>query len=117
MTTQGEGLATGTLYLDDAPLGPVEIARSFAERSRGLLGRSGIDTALVLEPASSVHTFGMAFPIDVAYVSRSGRVLAVRTMARQRLGLPRLRSRWILEAEAGRLAQWGVRPGRTVRVA
>lgn len=117
MATHGEDLPTGTLYLDDAPVAPVEIARTFAQRSRGLLGRDGIPTALMLDPASSVHTFGMAFPIDVAYVARSGRVLAVRTMARQRLGLPRPRARWVLEAEAGRLAEWGVLPGRTVRVA
>ncbi len=104
------------LCLDGVEVGPVEVARTFAERSRGLLGRRGIETALVLEPASSVHTFGMAFPIDVAYVARSGRVLAVRTMARHRLGLPRPRSRWILEAEAGRMQRWGIRPGCTLQV-
>ena len=29
-----------------------------------------------------------------------------------RLGLSRPRSRWILETETGRMAQWGIRPGR-----
>jgi uncharacterized membrane protein (UPF0127 family) len=116
MTMNGDRGRSGVLYLDGEPIGPVEVARSFAERSRGLLGRDGIDSALVLEPASSVHTFGMAFPIDVAYVARSGAVLAVRTMARGRLGWPRWRSRWVLEAEAGRFAQWGVRPGRRLEV-
>ncbi len=116
MTTNGERSVSGTLYLDGTPIGPVEVARTFAQRSRGLLGRDGIATGLVLEPASSVHTFGMSFPIDVAYVARSGRVLAVGTMARHRLGLPRLRARWVLEAEVGRLAEWGIRPGRTLQV-
>lgn len=107
---------SATLLLDGVPVAAIEVARSFAARSRGLLGRAGIPTALVLEPASSVHTFGMSFTLDVAYVARSGRVLAVRTMARQRLGLPRLRSRWVLEAEAGRFTEWGVRPGRVLQV-
>jgi len=100
------------LRVDGEPVGEVEVARSLAERSRGLLGRDGIETGLVLDPASSVHTFGMRFPIDVAYVGRDGRVLAVRTMPRHRLGLPRPRTRWILETERGRMAQWGIRPGR-----
>ena len=100
------------LLVDGEPVGQVEVARSLAERSRGLLGRDGIDTGLVLQPASSVHTFGMRFAIEVAYVGRDGRVLSVRRMSRRRLGLPRPRSRWILETEPGRMAQWGIRPGR-----
>jgi uncharacterized membrane protein (UPF0127 family) len=99
------------LTVDDQPVAEVEVARSFSARSKGLLGRDGITTGLVLEPASSVHTFGMRFAIDVAYVARGGRVLAVRTMPAQRLGLPRLRSRWVLETQAQRMAEWGIHPG------
>jgi hypothetical protein len=104
------------LSVDGTPVAEVEVARTFAERSRGLLGRAGVRTGLVLMPASSVHTFGMRFAIDVAYVARDGRVLAVTTMAPGRLGLPRLRSRWILEAEARRIAEWGIRPGSRLSI-
>ncbi|MGI5259958.1 DUF192 domain-containing protein [Streptomyces angustmyceticus] len=90
---------------------PVEIAASYRARTRGLLGRDGIEGALLLTPAGSVHTFGMRFAIDVAYLSRDFTVLAVRTMRPGRLGLPRLRARHVLEAEAGAMARWGVRPG------
>jgi uncharacterized membrane protein (UPF0127 family) len=105
-----------TLTLDGAPLAEVEEARSLAERSRGLLGRDGIDTGLVLRPASSVHTLGMRFAIDVVYVARSGEVLAVTTMRPRRMGLPRFRSKWILETEAGRCEQWGIAKGRTLKL-
>jgi uncharacterized membrane protein (UPF0127 family) len=104
------------LTVDSAPVGEVEVARSFTSRSKGLLGRNGVPTGLVLHPASSVHTFGMRFAIDVAYVARDGRVLAVTTMPPQRIGLPRPRTRWILETEAGRMSDWGVRPGCTLSV-
>jgi uncharacterized membrane protein (UPF0127 family) len=104
------------LFLDGELLGEVEVARSLADRSRGLLGRDGIETGLVLRPASSVHTMGMRFAIDVVYVDRAGRVLAVTTMAPQRMGLPRLRSKWILETEAGRCGQWGIVAGCTLSV-
>lgn len=87
---------------------PLRVAASYRARTRGLLGREGVEGALLLTPASSVHTVGMRFAIDVAYLDRGLRVLAVRTMPPGRVGRPRLRARHVLEAEAGALAAWGV---------
>ncbi|MEU7132076.1 DUF192 domain-containing protein [Streptomyces sp. NPDC046261] len=115
------------LHITDAPLAPphspiaatsripLEIAASYRARTRGLLGRDSVEGALLLTPASSVHTFRMRFPIDVAHLSRDLTVLSVRTMRPGRLGAPRLRARHVLEAEAGAMARWGLLPG--VRVA
>ncbi|MEV6178666.1 DUF192 domain-containing protein [Streptomyces sp. NPDC052015] len=94
---------------------PLEIAASYRARRKGLLGRDSVDGAMLLTPANSVHTFGMRMPIDVAYLDRRMRVLAVRTMRPGRLGMPRPRARHVLEAGAGVMAGWGVRVG--VRVA
>jgi uncharacterized protein len=107
----GSALLTGT-----GTRVPLEIARSFRARSRGLLGRDGIDGAMLLSPAQGVHTFRMRFAVDVAYLDRRHRVLAVRTMAPGRLGRPRLRARHVLEAEAGAFARWGIRPGAQLTV-
>ncbi|MEU2182909.1 DUF192 domain-containing protein [Streptomyces thermolilacinus] len=91
---------------------PVEIVASYRTRARGLLGRDGIDGAMLLTPCGSVHTFRMRFAIDVAYLDRRLRVIAVVPGMRPgRLGLPRPRARHVLEAEAGALERWGVRPG------
>ncbi|MGX8908037.1 DUF192 domain-containing protein [Streptomyces netropsis] len=111
-------MAGGTTSHDGPRLGPVplEIAASYRARTRGLLGRDGIEGALLLTPAGSVHTFRMRFAIDVAYLDRHMTVLAVRTMAPGRLGLPRLRARHVLEAEAGAMARWGLRPGVRVEI-
>jgi uncharacterized membrane protein (UPF0127 family) len=95
---------------------PLELATSYRARTKGLLGRDRVDGAMLLSPASSVHTFRMRIPIDVAYLDRHLRVLAVRTMRPGRLGLPRLRSRHVLEAEAGAMAGWGLRTGARVEV-
>ncbi|MER0447991.1 DUF192 domain-containing protein [Streptomyces sp. Edi4] len=89
----------------------LEIAASYRTRTRGLLGRDGVQGALLLTPASSVHTFRMRFAIDVAHLDRELRVIAVTTMRPGRLGLPRPRARHVLEAEAGQMAGWGLRPG------
>ncbi|WP_329137544.1 DUF192 domain-containing protein [Streptomyces sp. NBC_00670] len=100
-----------------SPRVPLEIAASRRERRRGLLGRDGIEGALLLSPARAVHTVGMRFAVDVAYLDRGMRVRAVRRMRPGRVGLPRPWVRHVLEAEAGALAGWGVRPGVTVVVA
>ncbi|MGW3517856.1 DUF192 domain-containing protein [Streptomyces hydrogenans] len=108
---------TSTLTVPEGATVPVEVAASYRARRRGLLGRDGVAGAMLLTPANSVHTFGMRFPIDVAYLDRRLRVLAVVTMRPGRLGLPRPRARHVLEAEAGAMAGWGLRPGVVVTVA
>ncbi|WP_116213644.1 DUF192 domain-containing protein [Streptomyces olivoreticuli] len=95
---------------------PLEVAASYRARTRGLLGRDFFEGALLLTPASSVHTFRMRFPIDVAYLDRNLTVLAVRTMRPWRLGAPRVRSRHVLEAPAGAMRLWGLRPGVRVEI-
>ncbi|WDV54186.1 DUF192 domain-containing protein [Streptomyces coeruleorubidus] len=95
---------------------PLEIATSYRARTRGLLGRDAVEGAILLSPANSVHTFRMRMPIDVAYLDRGLRVIAVRTMPPGRLGMPRLRARHVVEAGAGVMAGWGVREGAFVEV-
>ncbi|MDJ0342737.1 DUF192 domain-containing protein [Streptomyces sp. H10-C2] len=107
--------ADGGRSSDASPV-PLEIAASYRARTRGLLGRDGLTGALLLTPATSVHTVRMRFPIDVAFLDRRLRVLAVRTMPPGRLGRPRLRARHVLEAEAGSMERWGLRRGTRVEI-
>ncbi|MBV7670697.1 DUF192 domain-containing protein [Streptomyces halstedii] len=95
---------------------PLRIAASYRARARGLLGSDGVDGALLITPCAGVHTFRMRFTIDVAYLDRDFRVLAVRTMKPGRLGLPRPWARHVLESEGGAMEGWGLRPGRRVRI-
>ena len=92
------------LYRDTERLCPVIVARTMRQRLTGLLGRTGIDGAILLQPACSVHTFGMRFDLDVAHLDRDQRVLRVVTMRPNRLGRPIAHARSVLEAEAGSLA-------------
>ncbi|MFD3536038.1 DUF192 domain-containing protein [Streptomyces sp. NPDC058664] len=105
----------GTLTASGATV-PLEVAASYRARRRGLLGRDGIAGALLIVRTNSVHTFGMRFPIDVAHLDRSLEVLSVVTMRPGRLGMIRPRGRHVLEAEAGAMAGWGLRPGVRVSV-
>ena len=105
------------LVVDGRPVAGVRVASSGPDRRRGLLGTASLEGALWIERCSSVHCVGMAYPIDVAHVDRRGRVLAVVTMRPGAVGRPRLRGRSVVEAEAGRMAAWGVRRGSAVAVA
>ena len=77
----------------------------------GLLGRDGIDGALLLVPARSVHTIGMRFPLDVAWLDADLTVLRTARLARHRMSRPVLRAACVLEAEAGTFARWGLQVG------
>ena len=100
----------------DEVLASAEVADTRRARRRGLLGVDGVDGALVLTPARAVHTLGMRFDLDVAFLSRDGVVLDTCTMRRHRLGLPRWRARSVVEAQAGAFARWDLRPGDQVEV-
>lgn len=49
------------------------------ERARGLLARPvpAAGEALLLDPCSGIHTCGMRYPIDAAFLDGQGRVLRV----------------------------------------
>jgi uncharacterized membrane protein (UPF0127 family) len=92
-------------------LATLEVADTFRARARGLLGRDGIDGAMLLQPGRSVHTLRMRFPIDVAFCDRNLVVLDTVSMVPWRMGRPRLRARCVLEAEAGAFERWRLKPG------
>jgi uncharacterized membrane protein (UPF0127 family) len=103
---------TPRLDVDGWPVpAAVELATTRRARRRGLLGRDGLDGVLVLAPCRQVHTIGMRFAIDVAFVGRDGRVRHVVTMRPGRVSRPVWRGRWVVEGPAGAFAGWGVRRG------
>lgn len=57
----------------------VEVARSFASRLKGLLGRESLadNQALWIHRCSSIHTWFMNFPIDVVFVDKQVRVVKI----------------------------------------
>ena len=59
---------------------------TIGERLRGLLGTGSDAEGVALCGCSSIHTWGMAYRLDVAFVSRGGEVLkSVRAVRPRRL--------------------------------
>jgi uncharacterized membrane protein (UPF0127 family) len=96
-----------------------ETADSGWARMKGLLGRSKEEfppgRGLWLIPANSIHTIGMSFPIDVAYLDKAGRVIHIyRSLPPFRVAAIKLRARSVLELPAGTLARTRTEIGDTV---
>lgn len=104
------------LLRDGTVLASLEIADSFLARSRGLLGRSGTAGAMLLRHTRGVHSVGMRFAIDVAFLDKDLVVIDVVTLRRQWLALPRMRARCVLEAEAGAFERWGLKVGDRLEI-
>ena len=86
----------------------LKLAKGIIEKSVGLLGKKSlpIEEGLLFERCSSIHTIGMRFSIDVAFINSRGVVLKIR------LKVPPLRlvfgpvgTYYTLEASAGALSQ------------
>jgi uncharacterized membrane protein (UPF0127 family) len=97
-------------------LASAEVACNRAERKRGLLGRDAMEGALVIEKCRWIHTLGMRFPLDVAYLDADGTVIKAVRMERNRVGAPVKAATRVLEAEAGAFARWGLHVGLTVEL-
>jgi hypothetical protein len=74
-------------------------------RKNGLLAHDSLphSTAMVIAPSNAVHTFFMKFPIDVVFVSKSGRVLKIRSAVPAWRMTASLRAFAVLELAAGSL--------------
>ena len=90
-------------------LASAQHATSHADRGRGLLGRDGIEGALVLERTRWVHTIGMRFASDVAHLDADGKVVRIAHMPPNRIGPYVKQAARVVEAQAGAFERWGLR--------
>ena len=104
------------LVHEDRVLATLEEPEGRGGRRRGLLGRTGIEGALLLRPVRSVHTVGMRFAIDAAQCDADMRVLRIVTMSPNRLLRPVRGARVVVEAEAGAFSRWSIGPGDRLEV-
>lgn len=90
-----------------------EVAGTGAQRSKGLLGRTGLapGEALWIVPCEAVHTFFMKFSLDLVYLDRRRRIVKIkRNVAPWRLSAC-VRAHSVIEFAAGALHPEGVHLG------
>lgn len=92
----------------------IEVADTWWGRARGYLGRRPPDEGegLLLVPCNGIHTWGMAFPLDVLFLDPRGRVLASARQVRPWKQLLRVHAaRYVLEVPVGTIEATGTREG------
>jgi uncharacterized protein len=92
----------------------VRTASTFRSRFVGLLGTAAIgeDEGLWIVPCRSVHTLGMRYPIDVAFLDERGIVVGIlEGLPPNRVGRVFRKARGALELRSGVLAATGTSPG------
>lgn len=94
------------------------VRRAFDSKSRrtGLLRKASLDEghALLIAPSNAIHTFFMRFPIDLAFVTRGGRVVKTRAWVRPWRVALALRAYAVIELPAGTLDRCDTVPGDTL---
>ncbi len=108
-------MRSGWLLRDGGVVCALEIAETPAERG-ALRRRDGCDGALHLGEVRTVHTAGMKFPVDVAFLSADQTVLRVARLKPWRLTVGWRGAHSAVEAEAGALERWGLRVGDQLEV-
>jgi uncharacterized membrane protein (UPF0127 family) len=94
------------------------LARNPLTRMRGLLGRRELaqGEGLLLQPAGSIHTAFMRFPIDAVFLDGEQRVLKVASGVQPWRAAAAKRSRAVLELAAGEAARVGLVAGDVLRL-
>lgn len=96
----------------------VEIAKGIFKRLKGLLGRDSIAKgfALLIYPCNSIHTFAMKFPIDVIFLDRNHKVIAIKkSLKPNRLTKIYLKASSVLELPEGTIEDTSTNIGDTIK--
>ena len=91
-----------------------QVARTSWQRMVGLLAHRELpaEEAMVFPGCSSIHTVGMRFPIDVIFVDREWRVVALREGLVPGRLVPPVRRAWgVVEASCGTLKRLDLQVG------
>lgn len=90
----------------------IEVAETSAKRAKGLLGRDALadGEGLLFKHCSSLHTLFMRFAIDIAFISKDGKVLKLaHSVPPFRICVAPLRAHYALELPAGSLEASGTK--------
>jgi uncharacterized membrane protein (UPF0127 family) len=96
-----------------------KLANNFFTRLKGLVGTKELHhgEGLMIEPCRGVHCMFMSMPIDVIYVDKENKVVALdKAMAPWAVGKIYRQSRYVIELPPGTIEQTGTQPGDQLQV-
>ncbi len=94
-------------------------ANTLFSRLKGLLGTTGLlsEEALILDPCTSIHTFFMKFPIDVIFLDRSNKIIALYSnLNPNRVSGIHWTAKKAVETPAGSIAKLNLQKGQVLSI-
>ena len=94
-----------------------KIAHTPFSRIKGLLGRKGLEKGegLIIKPCSSIHTFFMQFKIDVIFLDKENKVVAMAfSLPPARIFDTFFRGKLVIELPSGILEKTGTKVGDNI---
>lgn len=94
----------------------LEVADTFFKRLRGVIGNE-MTGAILLRPVYlGIHTFGLSFNLDVAFLDTQLRVHKIKSSLVPNRFAGWLKCRAVLEAPAGSFEKWGIEVGTELEI-
>jgi hypothetical protein len=106
----------GWMMSDSRVVASVNIARTRRARGRGMKAFADASVPLVIERCGWVHSLGMRFAVDVAYLDVDDSIVAIGHLKPNRLALPVRRAVRVVEATPGAFERWGLAVGDTLAI-
>jgi len=87
-----------------------------ASRRRGLLGLAAMPAgqAMIIAPSNAIHTWSMQFAIDVAFITKGGRIVKIQSNLPPRRIAASFGAFAVIELASGTLEVCGTTTGDTV---
>ena len=93
-----------------------QLASQRKHKRKGLRGTDDSHEPIVIEKCRWVHSIGMSYPLDVAFLDANNSVIAIHRVAPWRIDRPVKNAVRIIEARAGSFERWPLRTGDIVEV-
>lgn len=97
----------------------IEMADNFISRTFGLIPKQLLKSGegLVIKPCCSIHTFFMRFDIDVVFINKKGKVVAVYSDVKPFRILPiHISSYFVLELCSGEIENKNIQKGDIIQL-
>jgi uncharacterized membrane protein (UPF0127 family) len=93
-----------------------KLASQRHHRRQGLRGTHADHEPLVIDRCRWVHSLGMKYPLDIAFLDAENNVIEIRHLPPWRIDRPVRNATRVLEAHAGSFERWSLRVGDIVEV-
>lgn len=104
------------LVCDGRVLSSAQLAVTRRDRRIGLRNTTPDHEPLVLDNCRWVHSLGMKYQLDIAFLNYKKEVISIRRLRPWRIDAPMRGATQVIEAPSGAFERWALRVGNVIEV-